>query len=806
MLAGPEAVYRSIEQKFIAGNLAAALADSERVAEQGRSFGSGWDKRFQLQRARILVYQGRSQDAIALLGAEPSATAPDRTFAISRGTLRSIALRRTGDKAGAEAELAAAESLCGDESACREVRLAQGIVALEGSQLAEAEHDFELSRNAARSSGDAFLEMQALLDLGTVELRREHYDTALERFAAASTVARSLGAGVAIEKATGNVGWALLKLGDYRRALENSRSAYEQAAKLGVPIDEVEWLNDAGLSQYRLGDLTSARDSFEHSLRLARSIHNPEETSSALVALATLSLDTGDLDGALECATQAQLLAESQGNTLDTLRPRLIHALVLSKRGLVSIAQEELLTIRTASNARLSIRWETEKALAELLASAGQATGAELWFRRAIATYREQRFSVVAIDLRLPFVENGAGIFDSYMEFLVRQGRQDEALQALDEGRAETLMERTESRATNHRTHRDPPHLSASLVARRRMAVILVYCLRPGNSYLWAVAPDHTDFQRLPGKETLAPLIERYQRAVLASQDLLVQQKETGYRLYHDLVEPARLTLAHRRKIYIIADGDLERLNFETLIASEKQPHYWIEDETVEVARSLGMLTTANDFSGNRQKNNLLLIGDPVYRVSEFPELPNAKEEITKVASRFAVNQRELLAGTAATPEGYTNGRPATFSYIHFVAHAVTSTSAPLDSAVVLSAPQGEPESYKLYARDILGTSLNADLVTISSCFGSGSQSYSGEGLVGLSWAFLHAGAHHVIAALWQVNDASTPQLMDSLYGKLTNGEAPSSALRDTKLEMLHSGGVYRKPFYWATFQVYAGK
>ena len=52
-----------------------------------------------------------------------------------------------------------------------------------------------------------------------------------------------------------------------------------------------------------------------------------------------------------------------------------------------------------------------------------------------------------------------------------------------------------------------------------------------------------------------------------------------------------------------------------------------------------------------------------------------------------------------------------------------------------------EGDSYKLYARDIVKHHLTARLVTISACEGAGKRAYSGEGLVGLSWAFLRAGA-----------------------------------------------------------------
>jgi len=62
-----------------------------------------------------------------------------------------------------------------------------------------------------------------------------------------------------------------------------------------------------------------------------------------------------------------------------------------------------------------------------------------------------------------------------------------------------------------------------------------------------------------------------------------------------------------------------------------------------------------------------------------------------------------------------------------------------------------------------------------------------------------------VIGALWQVDDASTPLLMDRLYSELESGKMPYAALRSAKLSLIHSANVYRKPFYWGAFQLYAG-
>ena len=256
-------------------------------------------------------------------------------------------------------------------------------------------------------------------------------------------------------------------------------------------------------------------------------------------------------------------------------------------------------------------------------------------------------------------------------------------------------------------------------------------------------------------------------------------------------------------KIFVIPDGGLNNLNFETLIVPEPQPHYWIEDVTIADASSLRVLAAASS-SPVRRSRRLLLVGDSVAPSKEYPELPKASAQMAGVAKHFSAEQRQVLARERATPEAYLGSKPEQFSHIHFVAHGTASRLSPLDSAIVLSRDSANSDSFKLYARDIIGHPLRADLVTISACYGAGERSYSGEGLVGLSWAFLRAGAHHVIAALWEATDASTERLMEEFYSQLDKGASPDEALRSAKLALLH-GASFHNPFYWAPFQLYAG-
>src|SRR5262249_17525787 len=179
----------------------------------------------------------------------------------------------------------------------------------------------------------------------------------------------------------------------------------------------------------------------------------------------------------------------------------------------------------------------------------------------------------------------------------------------------------------------------------------------------------------------------------------------------------------------------------------------------------------------------------------EYPALPGSEREIDAIQNLFATNQRTVLTGAQAHPAAYRDADPGRFATIHFSAHAVANRESPLDSAVILSQ---RGEIYKLYARDVATMPLHADVVTISACRSAGARAYSGEGLVGFTWAFLQAGARNVIAGLWDVSDASTSDLMANLYAEMAKGQGPAQALRAAKLTLLRSAGAYRKPYYWA--------
>jgi CHAT domain-containing protein len=305
----------------------------------------------------------------------------------------------------------------------------------------------------------------------------------------------------------------------------------------------------------------------------------------------------------------------------------------------------------------------------------------------------------------------------------------------------------------------------------------------------------------LPASAAIDSSVKSYRQSFLEPRDPLEAGNSDGKKLYDALIAPAEKLIPKNSRVVVLPDGSLNSLNFETLIVSQPQPHYWIEDVTISTANSLALLSRSS-LAMPPKEDRLLMVGDALPASSDFPPLPQAGKEIGLLENYFASSHRLELTGANATATRFLSSQPEKFTYLHFATHGTASRLRPLESAVILS-PEGE--SYKLYARDVVKHPLTAYLVTISACNGAGTKSYAGEGLVGLSWAFLRAGAHNVIAGLWEVSNASTPQLMDELYKGIHAGQDPATALRNAKLTLVHSNGNYRKPFYWAPFLLYSG-
>ncbi len=799
------------------------LEQSERVAEENLGMLTGENprlaERFRLLAAESMMFRGMYPDAMTLLGAGDK-QAQGREETIRRLSIAAVAEVRLQHKAESERALAEADRLCqgADEPVCGDVLRAHGIEAATEGDMAGSRREFIRTLEFARAHRDRWLAASVAVNLGWAALQVGHFDEALEWSRGAERDATALGAEDLAGVAAGNLGWAYYELGDGERALEQYKRAEQAAERLGDLGSELKWISTTGYVYRDNGDLERAMEAYRRARGLAEEIQSPVDVLDALEDLAQVSLDAGKLGEAEGYLTQAAKMELAASKRLSA-NARLTKGMLAAARGQDAEAEAVLKAVRGEAGNPTTVRLEAGYSLARVYAREGKRAEAEGIYREALALFEQARAELKSEEATLPFLANATRIYDDLIQMEIGDGRADEALQLADRSRARTLQEALGVGAKQVQVGA----ADARKVAAGSGATMLFYWLGPERSWLWSITPSRVKLYPLGKEGEILAQLERYQRRIQDGKSPAETGDADGLALYRTLVGPAEAELAGARQVTILADGALTQLNFETLLvpaAGGRPVHYWIEDVTLESAPSLATLGRAGQSgagqsgagqsgagpsgaqAGSASGGRMLVLGNPVTVSEDYPSLPFFGDEVRRVAGHFAAGQEAVYAGAAASPAAYLASNPERFGYIHFVSHAVASRTDPLDSAIILSQP-GAGGEYKLYARQIMERPIGARLVTLSACYGSGTRQYAGEGLVGLSWAFLHAGARSVIGALWEVSDESTPRLMDALYAGMEAGLSPATALRQAKLGMLHGGGSFRKPFYWAPFQLY---
>lgn len=804
----PEESYERARKTFVQGNLVASQREAELGYNRFSHSAPDWAWRFKLLEAESLLWQGKYRDVLTLLRPAAVNSAP-QSLHVSILSIQAVALARQNDIASSLQKLEETERLCAspESEGCGEAFQARGLLALGQNQFEDARQEFKRSLSAARLKGDKFLEATALLNLGGLLVKQGKFDETIDNSNAAYEAGVALGASDIVLAAQENMAWSYYRLGDSARALSLLLETEQRAAQLGDTFGEENALTDIGYVYMDESRFGSAKQVFLQALTLSQKDNRKEHMLNALRVLARLGILTDDPESASEYAEQALNIARETQNHLDELYPQLVLGQAAERRGDSEKAQQIFEAINRDHVCPVFLKWQAEHSLARLYEDERRQNLAEHEYRSALSTFESARASVTHEDFQLSFLTNGAGLYDDYIDFLISQHKPDLALRWADFSRARALAEglgmlRSEKRSATDAYITAPP-LDPQAIARRAQGALLFYWLGEKQSYLWAITSRKSQLFPLPARNEIEALVKRYRAALTGPQNVLESGGEDGQVLYRMLIAPAQSLLAANERVFILPDGALNNLNFETLIVSAPKSHFWIEDADIVNASSLRVLDASLARPASKSRD-LLLIGNSVAPSKDYPELPKAADQMASVAHHFSSAAERVYEREQATPVSYLQSNLQQFSYIHFVAHGTASRLSPLDSAIVLSKNPGNPESFKLYARDIIHHPLHAELVTISACYGAGERQYSGEGLVGLAWAFLRAGARNVIAALWEVTDVSTGQLMDYFYEELSKGAPPDVALRNAKLSLLH-GSAFHSPFYWAPFQLYRG-
>jgi len=186
--------------------------------------------------------------------------------------------------------------------------------------------------------------------------------------------------------------------------------------------------------------------------------------------------------------------------------------------------------------------------------------------------------------------------------------------------------------------------------------------------------------------------------------------------------------------------------------------------------------------------------------------LPASRGEVAAVA-RLGGGDARVVVGNAATEAAFRREAPGR-RVIHLATNGVLNKQNPLFSFVAF-APDGDNDG-RLEVHEVFGLDLAADLVVLSACqtgLGSGALTDvpAGDDWVGLSRAFLSAGAARVMATLWPVQDRASATLMEQFYKEYAVGADPGRALAAAQRSLLATPAT-ANPYYWAGFELVGGR
>ena len=322
--------------------------------------------------------------------------------------------------------------------------------------------------------------------------------------------------------------------------------------------------------------------------------------------------------------------------------------------------------------------------------------------------------------------------------------------------------------------------------------------------------------------------------------------------LYKVVLEPAAAMIGDKR-VMVVADGALNYIPFEVLLKTSdtgdfSSLNYLVKSNEVIYAPSASVVGAIKQQRTKNASRAMLIIADPVFnsndaRAQKRTAAPTSDSDVRGLGIQSALT--DVSGSAPPAPNGQMEGLPlarltgtrteadqisklakasggqadvwldldanednlgardiSKYRIIHVATHGLLNAERPQFTGVVLSLVGNKTHDGFVRTDEVFNLHLGSPLVMLSACETGLGKEKRGEGVMGLTRAFMYAGAPTVGVSLWSVADKSTADLMTDFYKRLLTspeGTTSSSALRGAQLAMI-SGKKYSAPFFWAPF------
>jgi CHAT domain-containing protein len=375
-------------------------------------------------------------------------------------------------------------------------------------------------------------------------------------------------------------------------------------------------------------------------------------------------------------------------------------------------------------------------------------------------------------------------------------------------------------------------YLEQTRKALRPSDVYLGFHLGDQESYLWMVARDGFDLRRLPPRTQLADRIATFAKAVRErSPDLIPQAR----RMYAELFGASNPILLRKARWIVAPDGPLFDLPLAALVepadGPSGSPVYVIERHAIQIVPGASAILETSPANAN---GTIVGLADPIYNRADPRLRASALQKefgIAKAASadtpgplelaRLAGSSREiencarvwrshgyqpiLLKGADATKQNLERALQRDPMIVHVAAHLLFPPERSSPGLLALT-PRAGADPELLSATEIASMRLKLGVVVLNGCDSGRGAALPGAGLMGMTRAWLAAGARAVVATRWATSDQSEGVLFQSFYERLPlrlHSRTPKSfaeLLQEAQLAEIRAGGRRADPAYWAAY------
>jgi CHAT domain-containing protein/predicted negative regulator of RcsB-dependent stress response len=633
-----------------------------------------------------------------------------------------------------------------------------------------------------------------------------------------------------------SLGDSHVKKGEAASALESYEEALRIISGVNYPADEGIILESMAAAQLELGKREQGHKTAGRAIEIFHAVHYPPGEASARLIRARIEQADGDLDAALSDAGAAIALIEKL-------------------RGHISTPENRAMYVASA--------WETYEFYVDLLMRLDREAPGKGFDAIALRASEQSRARSLLDLLAEPRMEapQRAGTArlqqirslrgrisakaQAQLKLAGNQGADADAIQhELEDlnGQYEQLVADIRRDDPALAAVASPEPLNLSQIQREVVdssTVLLEYSLGEARSFLWVVTPDRLLSYELPPRKQI-------EAAVRTAYEALSSRSGLGARLesLSEMILAPAASAIHAKRLVIVPDGALQYLPFTTLLSPETGQPLIAEHEIVTLPSASTIAILRRLPRAARTTRSLAVFADPVFDrndsrlsarlelvgsmessrgvdddqvesalersaresgLNSLPRLPFTRREATTVLSLVAPSQRKEALDFAASRAAVLSPDLREYRFVHFATHGLLNNFHPELSGIVLSMvdEKGKEQNGFLSTADVFNLSLGADLVVLSGCRTGLGKEIRGEGIAGLTRAFIYAGAPRVVASLWNVNDAATAELMKRFYQGMLGPKklAPSAALRAAQLS-LQKEPRWSAPYYWAAFVI----